>query len=369
MIFIKPIDGLRAIAVVLVMLFHFAGLGSGWLGVQLFFVLSGFLITNILISSKKENFSILAELKKFYIRRTLRIFPIYYLYLSIILLSYFILNFPNYFPTFSTYLFTYTFNFTRLSSSWRDSMFFTHLWSLSLEEQIYLFWPLFTLIIKTKNLKFFYGALLILSPLFRYFFAEYLFSVNIYNNFTIGDSIYWMTFSHLDAFATGALLTLIKIDKVKKSLPKFLLIGTAFAFLIYGAINYLLTPITVNGYSYLNSFGYELSITTNYQYVFSYTLANIFFASLIFYVYYMFSNNYKCILNSILNCKILLSIGNVSYGMYLYHLAIGGFYFKYTPIDIPIIDIVIYISLVYSVSLISFNFVERYFIRLKSKFQ
>src|SRR6476469_9154525 len=68
------LDGVRGMAVLLVIVFHFYSIGFGWLGVDLFFVLSGFLITGILIDSRnKENF-----FRNFYVRRTLRIFPLYY---------------------------------------------------------------------------------------------------------------------------------------------------------------------------------------------------------------------------------------------------------------------------------------------------
>src|ERR1700691_4200678 len=88
--YIPELDGLRALAVILVLLVHFgpqADIGSGlwklesvgWMGVDLFFVLSGFLITGILLDTREERF----YYRNFYIRRTLRIFPLYYFVLLV----------------------------------------------------------------------------------------------------------------------------------------------------------------------------------------------------------------------------------------------------------------------------------------------
>ncbi|EPB1839793.1 acyltransferase family protein [Escherichia coli] len=79
---IQQLDGLRAFSVISVILYHLGipGFGMGWLGVSFFFVLSGFLITRILIESKKDN----NFFSNFYIRRSLRIFPLYYLYILVV---------------------------------------------------------------------------------------------------------------------------------------------------------------------------------------------------------------------------------------------------------------------------------------------
>jgi peptidoglycan/LPS O-acetylase OafA/YrhL len=73
----KTLDGLRGLAILLVLFIHFFGFVPGWLGVDLFFVLSGFLITGILIDSKKSS----NYYSRFIIRRVLRIFPLYFLFL------------------------------------------------------------------------------------------------------------------------------------------------------------------------------------------------------------------------------------------------------------------------------------------------
>ena len=81
--YFKGLDGLRGIAFLLVFLFHAHFGYFGWVGVQLFFVLSGFLITGILLDMKRA-LPTLGYFVKFYGRRFLRIFPLYYVYLFLI---------------------------------------------------------------------------------------------------------------------------------------------------------------------------------------------------------------------------------------------------------------------------------------------
>lgn len=85
MTYIKGLDGLRALAALSVILFHLdtPGFALGWTGVPLFFVISGFLITGILLDLRDASPGIGDFLRTFYIRRTLRIFPLYYAYVGI----------------------------------------------------------------------------------------------------------------------------------------------------------------------------------------------------------------------------------------------------------------------------------------------
>ena len=135
---IRPLDGLRAVAVMLVLLLHFGYLNGGWIGVQLFFVLSGFLITGVLLADRDAPLG--AYLRRFYWRRTLRIFPLYYGYLAVLAVAYAAWEVPAGFSDNAPALFTYTYNFTR-GSDFHPSPFFTHFWSLAVEEQFYLVWP------------------------------------------------------------------------------------------------------------------------------------------------------------------------------------------------------------------------------------
>src|SRR5687768_2574042 len=106
--YIKSLDGVRALAVLLIMVYHMNLLHFSWVAVQFFFVLSGFLITGILWNEKQKPSSIGFKYKKFIVRRTLRIFPLYFGYLLILGLVYLIFQFPSYYPVFIPNLATYT---------------------------------------------------------------------------------------------------------------------------------------------------------------------------------------------------------------------------------------------------------------------
>ena len=150
---IKQLDALRAFAVGSVMVGHyFPTLNRfgewGAMGVNLFFVISGFLITEILLKCKKEvenGQSIRLTLRQFYARRFLRIFPLYYLVISIS----FLFNFSDVRHELWWYL-TYTVNYYGLvTGKWIG---LPHFWTLALEEQFYLLWPLLILLVPRRCL-------------------------------------------------------------------------------------------------------------------------------------------------------------------------------------------------------------------------
>ncbi len=150
--YLIELDGLRCIAVTLVMLDHWLGevvqLPLGYFGVNLFFVLSGFLITRILLVSKARdkqlNRSHGQSIRTFIIRRSLRIFPVYYLTIFVLAA----INFPAVRDTLP-WLLTYTQNiWIVLHQTWLGAI--DHLWSLAVEEQYYLFFPFLILFIPDR---------------------------------------------------------------------------------------------------------------------------------------------------------------------------------------------------------------------------
>jgi peptidoglycan/LPS O-acetylase OafA/YrhL len=144
---IPSLDGLRGVSILLVMLGHAGGTRGfpGWippfvtehasLGVQIFFVISGYLITTLILGEERNTGKI--SLKLFYARRTIRIFPPFYLFLFILTIGLWTgtLGLPKYNLLFAA---TYTMNFV---PSWAGTWVTGHLWSLSAEEQFYLVWP------------------------------------------------------------------------------------------------------------------------------------------------------------------------------------------------------------------------------------
>lgn len=163
-------DGLRAIAVMAVLQRHFwvnllSVIDTGVFGVQLFFVLSGFLITGILLDSvsrvRDHGSSIREELKTFYLRRFLRIFPVYYLVLAVTAL----LGVPTvteYFGWHALYL--TNFLVIELGKLPNPSGVF---WSLAVEEQFNLLWPAIVLLTPRRTLVPIMAALILLAIVFR----------------------------------------------------------------------------------------------------------------------------------------------------------------------------------------------------------
>jgi peptidoglycan/LPS O-acetylase OafA/YrhL len=142
---IPELDGLRALASVAIVLYHAnpKRVPCGWAAVDVFFVLSGFLITGIILRHGRQP----GFLRSFYIRRSLRIWPIYYLTIAVFVLLNPWLAAPQNFGALPWDL-TYTQN---LPLYWTDRMpvfsrYLRHTWTLAIEEQFYLLWPLAVLV-------------------------------------------------------------------------------------------------------------------------------------------------------------------------------------------------------------------------------
>lgn len=147
--FIPVLDGFRGIAILLVVAVHNFGIPGGWAGVDLFFVLSGFLITRILLNTRFQE----GRLRTFYARRFLRIFPIYYLTL---LAAWFVL--PGAAENIWWYA-LYLASFTGAAPEHYVSGL-PHTWSLSIEELFYLIWPMLIGAVPRKRLTIFCASLL-----------------------------------------------------------------------------------------------------------------------------------------------------------------------------------------------------------------
>ena len=168
--YVPALDGLRGVAILLVLLRHAVALPLqpatpveaavaavtrlGWTGVDLFFVLSGFLITGILLDTKGQP----RWWPNFFVRRGLRIFPLYYgvlTFLFIVLPHLVQWSNPDYavLRDHQAWYWTYTVNFLNALTHGRGTPLYTsHFWSLSIEEQFYLIWPLFVWRCKPETL-------------------------------------------------------------------------------------------------------------------------------------------------------------------------------------------------------------------------
>lgn len=222
---IPVLDGIRGIAILLVMTFHFWMLGVsdaapawervygdvvgiGWIGVDLFFVLSGFLITGILYDSREGAH----YFRVFYGRRTLRIFPLYYAALTIFfLIGPFVLahvhgpvlagmNSGNVDKVFA---WTYLLNWYEGFKGWYAvSRPLQHFWSLAVEEQFYLIWPLLVLKLERRRLMGVCAGLMVLALTLRV--------VTYWLHFPF--AAYTWTICRADSLAIGAIVALAARD-------------------------------------------------------------------------------------------------------------------------------------------------------------
>jgi peptidoglycan/LPS O-acetylase OafA/YrhL len=246
---IPELDGMRGLAILLVMMVHIipynpvqidypgekyiASLASmGWAGVDIFFVLSGFLITSILLRTKNGD----GYFKKFYVRRILRIFPLYYVTITIVFIVAPLFNstlktevLAN-IPWYYLYIVNWGFAFNRLT----DSLGIGLTWSLAIEEQFYLVWPLVVYYLNSKKLAFL-SVILILSSLI---IRVGLFSYNG-NLFDYSEFFYHATFTRFDSLILGALIAVaFESDRWKEilkriSAPVFLIAIGLVGYLVY----------------------------------------------------------------------------------------------------------------------------------------
>jgi peptidoglycan/LPS O-acetylase OafA/YrhL len=207
---LPALDGLRGIAILLVLLHNFdvldlggaRALGSvlvkeffyvGWIGVQLFFVLSGFLITRgLLVTQHQPDY-----FQRFFLKRVLRIFPLYYLALLVFLV---LLPATGWVEQramqySSLWLWTYLSNWTTPYEPTGGPL--PHFWSLAVEEQFYLVWPLLLWKLRLRHIGWLCLGLTALSPLLRLAMVQQGFP---------DEALYEFTFSRMDALTAGAAL-------------------------------------------------------------------------------------------------------------------------------------------------------------------
>ena len=162
-VYLPGLNGLRAIAALSVLIAHVSQEGiadfglpklvnlpmAGY-GVTLFFVISGFLITFLLIKEMRKTQTV--SIGKFYLRRILRIWPIYYLFIIVSLSVFLCFGMPN--QILVKELWFYLFFAANIPFiTYQGIMILVHYWSIGVEEQFYLFWPLLVRISKSKLLK------------------------------------------------------------------------------------------------------------------------------------------------------------------------------------------------------------------------
>ena len=293
------IDGLRGLAVILVLIYHnvfyLEITWYGQFGVDLFFVISGFLITEILLKS----ISSAKYFTSFYGRRVMRIFPIYYLCLAII---FFIL--PDQLlleaslkvsRTDQWWFWTYLQNwFYATHGRPEGTAPLTHFWTLAVEEQFYLLWPPIIFLIRDlKKLLVICIAILIIINVIRFFTWFYL--TNNIDQFSF-------TLTRCDGILLGSILAVLKqMGQFQKSI---LLKITSIILIFLNGIYLLLGPVFDLRLNYLNIAGF--------------TSISIFFT----WVLYLTFSNPRSIFQKILLISPLKFFGKYSYGIYVFHFPV-----------------------------------------------
>lgn len=204
--FIPQIDYLRGVAVLAVMLYHASHnvhsfdmaryCSFGWIGVDLFFVLSGFLITGILLNTREDNHYFL----NFYVRRILRIWPLYFALLGTMLIV-----LPRVLPSEGTIatstaspLIAFLLFVQNLAVSHQILGPLGVTWSLAIEEQFYFVWPLLVWVLSRRSIKWLSLAIIVASPALRLFLVLSGSQIAMYTN----------TFTRLDGLAVGSFLAI-----------------------------------------------------------------------------------------------------------------------------------------------------------------
>lgn len=294
--FMPQLDGLRAIAITLVTIEHWLytsllnrALPTGLMGVRLFFVLSGFLITGILLRTCGDKAPVGSSVASFYARRSLRIFPIYYLTLAACYLG----NVGAVREVFSWHA-TYTSNiYYFLNQRLKGTE--SHFWTLAVEEQFYLVWPFIIALTPSRHLRRVMVAVLTLGVLARPLLLALGYG-------------YTVTFplASFDSFAIGGLLAVEAVNG-KEALARTLsqrhrlwvLNGVALAGLFIFPIPYDRTH-----WLYVSLLGLHWSI---------------FFAWLVGSA----SLGFEGLGRHLLENPLALYLGKISYGFYIFHPFVG----------------------------------------------
>jgi peptidoglycan/LPS O-acetylase OafA/YrhL len=343
---VRALDGVRAIAILLVFAVHTKPplLLGGRIGVDLFFVLSGFLITSILLQEYRQTGSI--HLGYFYIRRALRLFPALASVIVFGLLYTRIFHPEKMEMTINNAMWVagYAFNWKIISlfPNWLEHQWlFSHVWSLSVEEQFYIVWPIITLSMfcfgASQRTRF---AIVIAGIVLPAIFRAVLWNRDptlawYFNTFLRFDGLMWGAFAAM-LIDAGFLPT----DRLKVHVAR-------------------LAPV---GFVGLVAIATREGLSSGFLYQFGFTLAGLFSAILI----YCSAVSPLPWFTGLLELKPLRWIGMVSYGLYLWHIPVivVVMELKIGPVRAMLLEA----AATFTVATLSFYYYEKPFLRAKARF-
>lgn len=291
---IDQLDGLRALAFLAVFLHHAVHAPLLWMGVDLFFALSGYLITRNLLALR-EQCTTGRALGVFFYRRVLRILPPYYLALALIAL---VLGFPD--GSAPWYL-TFTSNLRDAQHGAHEGALNT-MWSIAVEEQFYIVWPWVVLLVPRQHLGKVFVAVVLIAPAVRAAAT----GVSL-------DAVYRLMPARMDLLAMGALLALMDAPSrsadpaaagswIFQHRNRFLA-AAALSFLGFAALSVLVPSFRTSNNTLLFN-------------VVGFSLAGVFFASALAYV----RVTDRGPIAAILRHPVLRHVGKISYMAYLTHM-------------------------------------------------
>ncbi len=366
---IAPLDGLRGIAVLLVIVFHFSWtfplvgplakplkllFWSGWIGVDLFFVLSGYLITRGLVAESTKATG--TRLKLFWMRRVLRIFPLYYVVLIFGTIVGLFFNVAPPVWSYWVYMQNYTLAFDTFFERWT-----AHFWSLAIEEQFYFVWPILALMVPRKKMIPMTITLIAACFLLR---AGLAFKLHIWPAETTIKFLYRATFTRADGLLLGALVAILQheqehpVARFWKRIRKVAWFGSGLMLLGLAAAAHGLN-------------GEDRRVV-----VVGYFLLAFFFAAT---VSFASDGSLPDGIRRLLMSPPLVACGKVSYGMYLFHwllvvTSIPWLEWLYAGVS-PAVRVVLGLDVIvlgglltYGIAAASFTYIEAPFLRLKSRF-
>lgn len=349
--YLPSLDGLRGIAIGLILLHHCFGklFAFCWIGVDLFFVLSGFLITRILLNTREQK----DYLKNFYMRRVLRIFPLYYavLIVMLIVLPLVIEGFRQSHAVLldkQVWYWTYTSNWLTVMEGWLPgkSMVLGHFWSLAIEEQYYLFWPFVVLLCPARKLPWVAIPLILMSVALRF--------SGVFHN----PGYYVATVTRMDGLLIGSLLAWCAVFQLGFLRKWGRIIGIGSGIALLAALAYTRNP------DYSNPFMVGPG----------YTLLALFFFSLLAWTLQPGQH----LLQRLIRVKPLLWLGKYSYGLYVLHYIIfwgmkDGIADLLAGRGEPVVihklgASVVCVGITFMIALTSYHFMEQPFLKLKRHF-
>lgn len=344
--YFTALNGFRGIAAFSILLFHsrMACFKTLWIGVPMFFVLSGFLITRILTQSKTDQ----NYFKRFYFRRALRIFPIYYLALGVsVVWCYATKGDFKLLPYFIFYLQSFPISLGVEPAYCYAHM--NHTWSLSVEELFYFIWPLMVLLCNERALK----ALCIVLGLSSIVFK--LIPILFFYSSKTDPFVFASLPGSIDALMAGAFLGILSLKKKEDlygAFPRYSIQFSLLAFVVIFVLYYQNFDAPDN----FSVFKFSLYLTTL-------LLSFTGIARLI--------SNQSAITQRLFNNKLIQLMGTISYGLYLYHFLIYIIIWaiaKNLNLDFSQwIFLPIQILTTYVVALFSWLFIERPLLKLKDK--